>query len=70
MPLPKIRISFNAFLREKNNLLANILVKYISKAVNQIKYNFFSKQKKRFIYQNKTLFVFYYPEVMKNQTDN
>lgn len=70
MPLPKMWISFNAFLREKKILMGNILVKYTSKALSPIKYNFFNKQKKRFIYQNKTLFVFYYPEVLKNQTDN
>lgn len=45
-------------------------MKYISKALTPVKYIFFNKQMKKFIYQNKTLFVLYYPEVLKNQTDN
>lgn len=63
-------ISCDAFLREKKFLLADLLVKSISKALIPVKYNFFNKEMKRLIYENKTLFVLYYPEVLKSQTVN
>lgn len=63
-------ISCDAFLREKKFLLVDLLVKSISKALIPVKYNFFNKEMKRLIYENKTLFVLYYPEVLKSQTVN
>lgn len=57
--------------REKKKiLLADILVKHISKALVPVKYNFFNKEMKRLIHENKTLFALYYPEVSKSQTVN
>lgn len=69
MPLLKMWISFNAFLEEKKNLNGKYSgeIRFWSCKSNQVQ---FFQLKKRFIYQNKTLFVFYYPEVLKNQTDS